>query len=81
MKIVIPCNEANHVCNKTQYREATLWDKIKLNVHLIYCRACRKYSNNNAKLSKTINKSKVECMDKVAKEHLKKHFEKVLSKH
>ena len=79
MTIVIPCGEANHVCNKTQYKEATLWDKIKLSIHLIYCRACRKYSTNNAKLTKIINKSKVECMDRIEKERLKENFEKVLS--
>jgi len=79
MKVIIPCDEAAHVCDKTQYKEATLWEKIKLNMHLIYCRACRKYTKNNAKLTKTINTAKVECMGKVAKEALKENFEKVLS--
>ena len=79
MKIILPCDEAGHVCDKTQYKEATLWEKIKLNIHLIYCRACRKYTKNNAKLTKTINTSQVECMDRVAKETLKENFQKVLS--
>ncbi len=79
IKVIIPCDEANHVCDKTQYREATLWEKIKLNIHLIYCRACRKYTKNNTKLTKAINGSKVECMDRVSKETLKENFDKVLS--
>lgn len=77
-KMIIPCEEANHVCDKTQYKEATLWEKIKLNIHLIYCRACRKYTANNSKLTKVIKKSDVECLDKTYKDAMKKDFEKAL---
>lgn len=75
MKVMIPCDEANHVCDKTQYKEATLWEKIKLNIHLIYCRACRKYTKNNTILTKTIKKSDIECLDKACKDAMKKDFE------
>mgnify|MGYP000200440866 FL=1 len=81
MKIVIPCDEANHVCDKTQYKEATLWEKIKLNIHLIYCRACREYTKMNSKLTKSMHTSKVVCMDKKEKETLKKDFDKILEEH
>lgn len=77
---MISCDKANHVCDKTQYKEATLWEKIKLNIHLIYCRACRKYSKNNATLTETIKKSDVECLDKKCKEAMKKNFNKALKK-
>ena len=78
-KVVIPCDKANHVCNKTQYKESTLWEKIVLNIHLIYCRVCREYTKNNRKLSKAIKKSEVECMDRANKETLKNTVEKVLN--
>lgn len=81
IKIFIPCDNANHVCDKTQYKEATLWEKIKLNIHLIYCRACGEYSKNNTKLTKTIKKSEVECLDKKCKEAMKLDFEKALKEH
>ncbi|WP_445737751.1 hypothetical protein [Mariniflexile sp.] len=71
IKIVIPCDEANHVCDKTQYKNATLWEKIKLNIHLIYCRACREYTKNNTKLTKTIKKAHIECLDKNYKEKMR----------
>ena len=77
-KITIPCKEANHVCDKTQYNDATLWEKIILNIHLIYCRACRKYTANNSKLTKAIKKSDVECLDKSSKDIMKRDFEKAL---
>ncbi|TGV02010.1 hypothetical protein [Flavivirga rizhaonensis] len=78
IKIFIPCDDANHVCDKTQYKEASLWEMIKLNIHLIYCRACRKYTNNNTKLTKAIKESNVECLDKKSKESMKLDFEKAL---
>lgn len=79
-KIFIPCNEANHVCDKSQYKEATLWEKIKLNIHLIYCTVCRKYTKNNAKLTKLIAKEPIQ-MDASAKEKLKSAFEQELANH
>lgn len=78
LKFMIPCDEANHVCDKSQYKDASLWEKVLLNIHLIYCRACRKYSKNNGILSKTIKKADVECLDKKCKENMKKDFNKVL---
>lgn len=78
-KIIIPCEEANHVCDKTQYKEATLWEKIKLNIHLIYCQACRNYTKNNTKLTKLFNR-KPEKLDASVKKSLKTTFEKELAK-
>ena len=80
-KLKLSCQEANHVCDKNQYKEATFWEKVKLNIHLIYCAACRKYSANNGKLSKLFKASKVEAMDPTAKDELKSAFEKELAKH
>ncbi|MDD7886394.1 hypothetical protein [Flavivirga sp. 57AJ16] len=81
IKFFIPCEDANHVCDKTQYKEATLWEKIKLNIHLIYCRACREYTKNNTKLTKAIQKSEVACLDQKRKEAMKLNFEKALKEH
>lgn len=80
-KIIIPCEEANHVCDKNQYKEASLWEKIKLNIHLIYCKACRKYSKDNAKLTNVLKTGKTQTLDLEVKEELKSAFEKELAKH
>ncbi|MCB0382827.1 MAG: glycine dehydrogenase [Psychroserpens sp.] len=79
-KIIMRCDEANHVCDKAQYKECTFWEKIKLNIHLIFCRACRKYTEKNSKLTKLISKNPIK-MDASAKAELKTAFEKELSKH
>ncbi len=79
-RIFIPCEEANHNCDKAQYKEASLWEKIKLNIHLIYCRACREYSKNNGKLTKLTKKAEVDCLKPCEKETLKDNFAKELEK-
>jgi len=78
MKFMIPCDEANHVCDKTQYNEASLWEMIKLNLHLMYCKACRSYTKNNAKLTKTLKQGDVEILEESYKDAMKKDFEKAL---
>jgi len=80
-KIFIPCEEANQNCDKSQYNEATLWEKIKLNIHLLYCRICREYSSNNGKLTKLMNRKEVGVMPSSEKNNLKQAFEKELSNH
>ncbi len=65
------CEEANHVCDKNQYKEAGFLEKIRLTIHLIYCRACRKYSSRNNKLSKAIERSDLKTMDHKIKKEIK----------
>ena len=68
------CEKANHVCDKSQYKEATLWERIKLTLHLLYCRACRKYTANNQKLTKAMENSNVDFMDSSDKSQLKENL-------
>ena len=81
IKIKLSCKEANHICDKSQYKEASFLEKIKLNIHLLYCDVCRKYSTRNAKLTKLIKTEKHEVMDAEAKTKLKVTFEQELAKH
>ena len=74
----IPCSDAKHVCDKTQYKNASLWEKIILNIHLLYCRACGEHSKNNTKLTKAIKKSKVTCLDKSTKTKMKRTLNKAI---
>ena len=81
MNISKACEKANHVCDKTQYKEATLWEKIKLTIHLAYCKACRKYTKKNQKLTKAMHDANVECMNKKEKEVLKENLNQVIKEH
>ncbi len=77
-KFFIKCDEANHVCDKSQYKEASFIEKVKLTIHLMYCKYCREYSNNNAKLTKCVEKSKVECLDNTVKKEMNVNLKKEL---
>lgn len=47
----ITCEEATAICTKSQYGAATLTDKIKLNIHFMFCKVCRLFSKQNSELS------------------------------
>ena len=80
MKLFVKCDEANHTCDKNQYKEASFLELIKLNIHLLYCRACRKYTARNTKLSKAFKKSKVKTMPQDQKAAMKERLAKELAK-
>lgn len=73
-KFLVSCAEANHFCDKSQYKEASFWEKVMLNIHLIYCKACRKYSTNNTKLTKLIKDPKVININQSDKEAMKERL-------
>lgn len=78
-KILVSCEDANHFCDKGQYKESTFWEKVKLNIHLIYCKACRKYSANNNKLTKLVKDPKVININQSAKDLMKEQLKKRMS--
>ncbi|MFT4668450.1 MAG: hypothetical protein ACI840_000522 [Ulvibacter sp.] len=80
MKVYIKCDEANYTCDKNQYKDASLWGKIKLNIHLIYCAACREYTARNTKLTKIFETSKPKILGREQKEKMQKALLKEISK-
>ena len=74
--IFFSCDEANHTCDKTQYNDASLRDKIKLNIHLLYCKACREYTKQNTRLTKLMKHKGVEVMPPAEKNNLQQAFQK-----
>lgn len=53
---MITCDEATSICDKNQYGEASLLEKIKLNIHLLMCKHCRAYSLQNNYITKLLGK-------------------------
>ena len=76
--LFITCEEAFHICDKSQSGEANGWEKFKLNVRLLWCQVTRAYVKRNRKLTKTIEKGHVECMDSSEKNDLKLRFDQEL---
>lgn len=62
-KIIINCEEATSICDKNQYGEASLWDKIRLNIHMFMCKICKSYSSQNHIITILIGKHIGPCDD------------------
>jgi hypothetical protein len=80
MKLFLKCEDANHTCDKTQYKEAGFWEKVKLNIHLIYCAACRKYTSRNTKLTKAVRNGGIQTVPKEKKEQMKELLKQEMNK-
>ncbi|MFT7072607.1 glycine dehydrogenase [Patiriisocius sp. Uisw_017] len=80
MKLFLKCEEANHTCDKNQYKDASLLALIKLTIHLIYCAACRKYTARNTKLSKLFKKSEIKTMPLDQKAAMKERLRQEMAK-
>lgn len=82
-KFIISCDEATTICDKSQYGEASFFEKIKLNFHFILCRICGLYSKQNNKMSKVYKmkahdcKNEQHCLSIQEKEHLKKELQEL----
>lgn len=78
--LFISCDEAKHICDKTQYGEASLWERFKLKLRLCYCGISKSYSNKNSKLTETVKNGKVNCLKTEERNRLQKQLEAELSK-
>ena len=65
------CDEAVHVCDKSQYKEASFFEKLKLKLHILLCKLCRGHVNRNNKLTKTIKSAKIKTLCPEEKQQLK----------
>lgn len=76
-KFKITCDEATTICDKAQYNEASFYEKIQLNLHLLTCKICALYTKQNRKMStifkmKASNcKSETKCLSQNDKDILK----------
>mgnify|MGYP003634907729 CR=1 FL=1 len=73
------CEKARHTCDKAQYNEANFWESIKLNMHIIFCRYCRKHSARNGKLTKAVNDSQIKTLSSEQKSVLKEQLRQKMS--
>lgn len=78
--LFISCEEAKHICDKSQYGEANLWERFKLSLRLSWCKITRAYTKNNNALTKVIKESKVEALNSNELNSLEKEFQKQLEK-
>ncbi len=68
---MISCDEAALICNKSQYREARLPEKLMLKLHILFCSTCSSFSKRNKKLSEMFGKAKLHVLSDSNKKQLK----------
>lgn len=78
--LFVSCDEAKQICDKSQYGEATFWEKVKLNIRLSWCKITRAYSKNNKKLTQLVEKAKLESIEDRYKDDMKRKLQEELSK-
>ena len=82
-KFKITCDEATTICDKSQYGEASLFERIQLNFHFLICKICARYSKQNRKMTEVYKikatdcKKDNHCLSAQEKENLKKELEKL----
>jgi len=70
------CSEAARCCDKAQYKEANLFEKAKLMVHLALCKTCSKFAERNSKLTHLLKDSKLETCPEEKKEQWREQIKK-----
>ncbi|SIQ25822.1 hypothetical protein SAMN05421797_1011203 [Maribacter ulvicola] len=75
--MMISCKKAVIICDKAQYKEASLWERMKLNYHLLLCKTCANHSKNNVKLTSLCNQARLSILSDEEKKKMKELFTKV----
>ncbi len=73
---MISCEEASVICNKSQYREATFFEIIKLKFHFLICKTCSKISSKNSRLTSLCGKAKLYSLTEQDKVKMKQYLKK-----
>lgn len=75
--IKLSCTEATQICDKQEYGEASIWEKLKLHFHVFFCKKCGVYNKENHLLTKCFKfhkkelKNGIHCLNEEEKTILK----------
>lgn len=69
--LYLDCEEALKFCDKSEYKETNLSNRIRLKVHLLLCESCRKYHEKNRKLSLLMTRASLKTCTLEEKEMFK----------
>lgn len=71
----LKCQDAASYCNKVEYREASFSDKMKLRLHLLFCKPCKDYNHKNQKLTQLLKQADLKSCSKEEKESYRQRME------
>ncbi len=62
------------ICDKMQYKEASLKEKIQLKFHLLICKTCSVFSKKNTQLTSLCQKADLHSLSQSEKLKMKKEL-------
>lgn len=71
---MISCEKASIICNKTQYREASLWEKLNLRFHLFICKTCKAFTKKNTEFTSLCDKAGLQGISENEKIEMKERL-------
>ncbi len=71
---MISCEEATLICNKTQYKESSLLERIQLRLHVLVCKTCGKYTKMNTQLTELCTRAELHSLTEAEKQALKERI-------
>tara|TARA_R110002049_G_scaffold190967_2_gene359738 strand:+ start:40104 stop:40331 length:228 start_codon:yes stop_codon:yes gene_type:complete len=71
---MISCEKAAMICDKMQYKEASLKEKIQLKFHLLICKTCSVFSKKNTQLTSLCQKADLHSLSQSEKLKMKKEL-------
>ncbi len=73
---MISCEKAALICCKAQYKDATVWEKMKLTWHRIFCSTCGLFIKKNSQLTSLCEKAKLQGLTQKDKLEMKEELQK-----
>ena len=75
---MISCEEAEEICNRAQYNEASLLEKMKLLLHTFMCKICARFTKENNELTALCQKAALKGFSEAEKTEMKQQLKKNL---
>jgi hypothetical protein len=75
---MISCEKAAEICNKSQYREATFMDKLKLRFHLLLCKTCSAFTKKNTEFTTLCERADLHSLSEQEKIKMKEQLQNKL---
>lgn len=72
---MISCKEAALICNKTQYKEASFVEKLKLRIHLLFCKTCSVFTKKSQQLTYLCDKASLYKLSEKEKDQMKERLD------
>lgn len=72
------CEKTTKLCDKREYKEASLREIILINLHVLRCKGCRDYSNKTFRFTENLKKCGLKSLSKNQKNVLKQQIDEAL---